>query len=1038
MFDSSDSGEPIEGLYERLITRQLREQIEKLTAGGWAAQEAPLRGELAPRVLARHVADAVEQHLSALSPLEQVLASNLLLQRLSVQEPLEEGSTDGPRQLLGLFRGPDAVPRPRPSTPLSEATLITNRREAVRMAEELQAEIASADRIDLLCSFIKWSGLNTIRSALREATHRGVPLRVLTTTYMGATEPGALNRLVEDFGAEVRVNYEKTAWNVHAKAWYFHRATGFHTAYIGSSNLSQSALSTGLEWNVRHSPASAPGVLATFEQTFSEYWESGHFEPYDPATDAERLTAAVRKRKWIPAGSSRTATSAPMSPQPHQMDMLERLQAEREVHGKTDALLVAPTGTGKTVMAALDYSWLCKKYGKKLRLLFIAHTKEILEQARRTYGNVLQDPNFGELHVAGNKAEKWRHVFASVQSFNNPDFLHSFSRDSFDVLVIDEFHHSAAPTYRQLIEYFNAEDRHLLGMTATPERHDGEHVHHMYFGGRIAAEMRLWEALDSDLLSPFHYYGIADDTAQFANLSWRGRYDPAELTAVLTETDQHARLVLNELHDKVAEPKKMRALGFCVSVEHANFMARHFCDHGITAKALSAQTNPKEREAALQGLSEGTIQALFSVNLFNEGLDIPDVDTLLFLRPTESVTVYLQQFGRGLRRTPNKDLLTVLDFVGQHRPEYRFEDRLHAITGLRRERLVQGIENDSYGLPEGTEIILDRKSKDLIIRNIKSRIHCGLIQLAKEAEIHGTSALKSFLSLAQRDITDIYHNGNSWTGVLHKAKLLTSAPSEGEKTLLKRMRKFVHTDDVERIDVYLRILEADDPCYEEMTPREQIYARMLILNLWDRGGDFDSYQEALEYLAEQTAFREEARQVLSIARERIEHPAIPLHEPHADIPLFVHSTYTREELLTALGQRSLTRPPGFSQAGVEWCEDAQTDALLVTLVKDEKKFSEGVRYKDYAIDKRHFHWESQNTASPQTPSGKRHQMHKAQGTHVFLFVRKEQENEIGRSPYTFLGPADYVSHTGEKPMQIIWKLKYDMPGEIVGYSPVSV
>ncbi|WP_431983574.1 DUF3427 domain-containing protein [Streptomyces qinglanensis] len=1027
--------QPIAGLYESLITHQLRLQLDELHTNGWAAEEAQVDPSAAPRVLARHIADAVEKKLAELSPLERVLYSNLILKRLHGDDHPAGLLAEGPRQLLALNRESDSSPLPRPSTPMSEATLITNRRDAIRMGEELQREISSANAVDLLCSFIMWSGTYHLRSALRDARERGIPIRILTSTYMGATDPKAIDRLVRDFGAEVRINYEASPSNVHAKAWLFRRNTGFHTAYIGSSNLSKSALSTGLEWNIRVSPSSAPSVLGTFEETFQDYWESGYFEPYHPDTDGERLRAAIAKRKWAPVEEKQNLSR--ITPQPHQKDMLERLRAEREVHKKSGALLVAPTGTGKTVMAALDYLSLCKKNnGNKPRLLFVAHTKEILEQARSTYRRILEDGTFGELQVAGMRAMHRDHIFASVQSFRSEDFLTSFERDHFDVITIDEFHHSAAPTYSDLIDRFHVEGKLLLGLTATPERHDGKNVHDLYFDGRIAAEMRLWEALDSNLLSPFHYYGIADDSAQFSNLSWRGGYDSKELTDILISTDKHAKLVYSELYDKVVDPPSMRALGFCVSVDHARFMADYFRERGINAKALSGSTPAPEREAAFNALREGKVQALFSVNLFNEGLDIPDVDTLLFLRPTESVTVYLQQFGRGLRRTSTKEILTVLDFVGQHRSEYSFEERLYAVTGLRRGRLIKSIEADSYGLPEDSEIILDRKSKDLIIRNIKARINLHFPQIVKEAKSWGTNSLHRYLDKSMREITDVYRNGNSWTKVLRKAKLLTQAPPQEEDKLLKRMAKFLHVDDPERADAYSTILGLDTPRYDEFSPLQQLYARMLVLNLWDTGAGFSTYQEALDYLTRQPFARSEARQILKYGKGRIEHPSILLDEPHGQIPLRVHSTYTRAEALTAIGQTSITGPyPSQSQSGAEWCRVANLDALFITLVKEEKDFKEDIRYKDYAIDARHFHWESQKDTAPHTKSGMRYQNHKDTGSHVFLFVRRYRDNDIGAAPYTFLGPADYVSHSGKKPMQIIWKLQHEAPGDIRSYSP---
>ncbi|MFG3253643.1 DUF3427 domain-containing protein [Streptomyces sp. NPDC048172] len=1026
------------GLYEQLITSTLHERINELRDAGWDADDVEVDESAAPRILARHLASAIEQHLGTLTPLEQVLQSNLILNRLAKEGVSPHRIVEGPRQLLGLVDKGEASEIPRPSTPVSDATLITNRQEAINMADELSQEIRSADRIDLLCSFIMWSGTNTIREALYDAAERGTPIRILTTTYMGTTEPKAINRLVRDFGAEIRINYETKRSRVHAKAWLFHRKTGFHTAYVGSSNISASALSTGLEWNVRVSPISAPYVLDKFERAFKDEWASGDFEPYDPDQDYERLEATINKYKSATRRTPQQSDLTKIEPKPHQRKMLESLAAERDVYGKRGALLVAPTGTGKTVIAALDFRALRKQHGEKLRLLFVAHTREILEQAQKTYRNILQLPRFGELHVGGEKAHTRTHVFASIQSFKNQKFLESFAKDDFDIIVIDEFHHAAAKTYRKLIKHFTP--KQLLGLTATPERHDGENVHDTHFGGRIAAEMRLWQAMDSNLLSPFHYYGIADDSADFTRVSWTGGYDPKELTDVLTRDEEHVNLVLKELNNKVADPKSIKALGFCVSINHAIHMAEHFQAQGIEAKALSGETPPGERNAALNALRAGHIQVLFSVNLFNEGLDIPDVDTLLFLRPTESVTVYLQQFGRGLRRTADKDRLIVLDFVGHHRSEYSFEDRLHAITGLRRNRLVQGIEDDSYGLPDGTEIILDRKSKDLIIKNIEARLNLRFPQIVKEVQECKTSTIEVFLDKSMREITDIYRGRkNSWTKALRAAHILPSAIPAGEEAFTVRMSQLLHVDDPDRIEAYVRVLSTDEPDYDAMSPSDQLYARMLILNLWDSGGGFQSYQEALDALAKLPDARSEARQILNYVRKKIEHPSIPLTAPHAHVPLRVHSTYTRAEILTALGLTSLTvRTPSRTQAGAEWCEEVQVDALFVTLVKKEKDFNENVRYNDYAMNARHFHWESPGKTSDTSDMGRRYVEHKARGTHVFPFVRKYKENETGTSPYIFLGPADYKSHVSNRPMQIIWRLQHEAPAEILTYSPGQV
>ncbi|MGH3010219.1 MAG: DEAD/DEAH box helicase family protein, partial [Gaiellaceae bacterium] len=335
-------------------------------------------------------------------------------------------------------------------------------------------------------------------------------LRVITSTYMGVTERGALDYLVRELGAEVSVNYEQNATRLHAKAWLLRRDTGFDTAYVGSSNLSRAAILDGLEWNVRLSATATPRLLDKFEATFEAYWAGETFEPYDPDRDGARFDEASRR-----AGASGTAASlfdVPAlvpHPYPHQREILEDLDVQRLMHGLHRNLVVAATGTGKTVVAAFDYRNLRERLGGSPSLLFVAHRQEILEQSLSAFRQVLADREFGELHVGQHKATLWRHVFASVQSLGVRG-IEAFAPDHFDVVVIDEFHHAAAPTYRRIIDYLRPTE--LLGLTATPERADGVRVQDEYFDGRVASEMRLWEALEADLLCPFHYFGITDET----------------------------------------------------------------------------------------------------------------------------------------------------------------------------------------------------------------------------------------------------------------------------------------------------------------------------------------------------------------------------------------------------------------------------------------------------------------------------------------------------------------------------------------------
>ncbi|WP_345047450.1 DUF3427 domain-containing protein [Streptomyces rameus] len=1039
--------EPIAGVYEKLITRDVRDELERFEAAGWTAVDAEVSTESAPHVMARHIGEAVGRRLAQLPAADRVKVANRILEALATASTPESDNVDpvntiveGPRQLLALAKQEaPGVYALRPLTPLSETSLITNSPEDLSLGAELRAELATADRIDLLCAFVKWYGIRVLEDSLRAARERGVPIRVITTTYIGATDRHALDRLVRDFGATVKVNYETRSTRLHAKAWLFRRETGFDTAYVGSSNLSKAALLDGLEWNVRLSSVATPAVLNKFEATFDAYWNDIAFETYDPDLHSARLDEALA----VASGNSSSTdlqislSGLEVRPYPHQRDMLERLTVERGLRGRHRNLLVAATGTGKTVMAALDYRSLCgTSEGSRPRLLFVAHRKEILRQSLRTYREVLDDASFGELLHAGQDPREWNHVFASVQSLN-VQRLEQLAADHFDVIVIDEFHHATAATYRRVIDHFTPTE--LLGLTATPERMDGLNVQDEFFGGRIAAELRLWEALENDLLCPFHYFGISDGT-DLTNLAWqKGSYADQELDNLYTGNHARARIVVKQIRDKVSRPGAMRALGFCVTKAHAHFMADFFRQVGFKAVALDSDSPSDVRSQALSDLRDKKIQVIFSVDLFNEGLDLPDVDTLLLLRPTSSATVFLQQLGRGLRRTETKPVLTVLDFIGQHRAEFRFEEQFRAMTNLSRNRLLDHIEHDFPQLPSGCQIILEGKSKELVINNIRAQLGATVKTLVKEVRTYDTPRLADYLRESRRQIKELYKSDNSWTTVLRRAGLVDEPAPQGEAVLLKRVHAFLHVDDPERADTYLRLLQDDVAPYEELSPADQSYARMLFFNLWDNAGGFTSFQEGLDSLRAQGALRDELRQVISHVIEEADHFPIPLAGHLSQVPLKVHSAYNRSEILAALGVARFggQMPRSFAQ-GVQWVDRLQTDALLVTLDKNEKDFSPTIRYRDYALSPTLFHWESQNTIAADSPTGLRYRYHGDRGSHVLLFMRRYKSTDIGKSqPWMLLGPATYEHHTGSKPMAITWRLEHELPADVWTYAAIN-
>ena len=425
------------------------------------------------------------------------------------------------------------------------------------------------------------------------------------------------------------------------------------------------ALTSGLEWNTKVTRRDLPETIDKIAATFEYYWNDREFEYY-AEDQKERLARALKAEKYFDTNNADVYTMD-INPYSYQQEILDKLEAERTVRGYTRNLVVAATGTGKTVISALDYKRFRKQNpDRPCRLLFVAHREEILKQSLYTFRAVLKDANFGELFVGNYKPENIDNLFMSIQTFNSQSFTEKTSPDFYDYITVDEFHHAAAPTYQKLLSYY--QPRILLGLTATPERMDGKNIL-PYFSNRIAAEIRLPEAIDRKLLCPFQYFGVTD-TVDLDALKWSaGGYQKSELEHIYTFSgavaDRRADHVVTALLKYVTDIDEVKGLGFCVTVDHAEFMCRYFNDHNIPSMCLTGQSSDEERAAAKRRLVSGEVRFIFVVDIYNEGVDIPEVNTVLFLRPTESLTVFLQQLGRGLRLSEDKECLTVLDFIDE-------------------------------------------------------------------------------------------------------------------------------------------------------------------------------------------------------------------------------------------------------------------------------------------------------------------------------------------------------------------------------------
>jgi superfamily II DNA or RNA helicase len=703
---------------------------------------------------------------------------------------------------------------------------------------------------------------------------------------------------------------------------------------------------------------------------------------------------------------------------PFQEALLEQLELARHQHHHRN-LLVAATGTGKTVMAAVDYARLRTRLARS-RLLFVAHREEILDQSRATFRHVLRDAAFGEKWVAGQRPARFDHVFASIQSLHARAIEH-LDPAHFDVVVVDEFHHAAAPSYEALLERLRPAE--LVGLTATPERADGLDVLR-HFDGRIAAELRLWDAIDQHYLAPFAYYGIHDG-ADLRSVPWRrGRgYDVSALENVYTADHAWARRVIAEVGRKVGDPSRMRALGYCVSVGHARFMAERFGEAGLPAVALSAASRRTERVSALADLASGAVRAVFTVDLFNEGIDVPDVDTLLLLRPTDSATLFLQQLGRGLRKSAGKSACTVLDFVGTHHKEFRFDRRLRALLGGSRADVERQVRDDFPFLPAGCTFDLDPVARTIVLDSIRRAIPTTWRERCAELRALGDVDLATYLSATGCELEDVYAAGRSWTEMRREVGLATAAPGPAEAAMLRACGRLLHVDDDERLERYAEFLGTDEPPDPSSLPvRAQRLLRMLVASLSGLGSSA-SVAEAVDHVWAHPAVRAELREVLSLLRERVSFVDHPLAD--ADVPLAQHARYTRTEILAAFGVGTGARPPTW-QTGVWWEPRSRTDLFAFTLDKSVGGFSPTTRYRDYAISPELVHWESQSATAVESAAGQRYIRHREAGSRILLFARVRADERA----FWCLGPASYVSHEGSRPIAFVWKLDRRLPAEL--------
>lgn len=914
-----------------------------------------------------------------------------------------------------------------PVTSLSRSALFFGGRGPADMESELNKEILCADEICWVVSFIKTSGLNLLWNSLKKFTSEGKCLRIITTTYTGATDYDAIARLATLPNTEIKISYDGTQDRLHAKSYIFIRNSGFHTAYIGSSNLSSYALKDGKEWNFKATQFELPQVIENVRNSFESYWCDDTFEFFVPGVSDERLKKALGI-DWETPLLDFSALDL-MRAKDYQQEILEKLDVERNVHGHFRNLVVAATGTGKTVIAAFDF----KRYREAhpdCHFLFIAHRQEILHQAMQTFRIVLDDPNFGSVWDGNNEPSNYQHVFASKDTLRNRVDSLQLRADYYDYMVVDEVHHIVAPTYVKLMTCFKPQI--LLGLTATPERTNEQEDITVFFDGHISAEIRLPAALNAGLLAPFYYYGIPDNV-NLSEVKWSGHgYDIAELSRIYTQNDYRTGLILRKMQEYIGNNQlhKVRALCFCVDKNHAKFMNAKFTLAGLKTDVLTSDDDDRHRNIVKKRLQVGAINYLFVVDLFNEGVDIPEIDTILFLRPTESATVFLQQFGRGLRLHKDKDHLTVLDFVGHSRAEFSYKERFEALIGRHSQNIKDEIEGGFANAPFGCKIILEEKAKEEIIANIEGYLRslnkgriikeiAAYYKLAKDA-----FSLRGFLTYSHVPFHKVY-GSMTWGELCQLAGVRKDVSVHAAQIKYAVKKKWLATDSFSYFKQLLRFADSGFKCdTTKFTELEQRYAVMLYYDLYDKAGNYTSIAQMFNDLASDVLFVQEFKEVVEYLKDKCVAPEKEDNSVYKNWnPLRLHGVYTKAQIQAALGLSTLARKSP-SREGVERLKDIKLEAMYVDIIKKREEGSM-TAYKDYAQNREFFHWETQNRVSE---GSREAEAYRNGENNMLLFVRQQVEHpDFGcRMGFTYLGQVTMNSIEGSKPMQIVWHLNTPM------------
>lgn len=1052
------------GLFFLLNTPELRERLRNLQLlEGRAVFDEKVDPAIISRLVSKTISEEIEQYIAdKISNLsEEELKTPNWINKIVNEIPGHGGLSENTipiddKVLKEIKISRDAAKTSRPTTELNECTLVVPNGRTPNLGNEIRLELKSADHADWLVSFIRLSAIKAFYPELQafcgQSNSDGIPrLRIATTTYIGATELKALELLFNLPNTEIKICFNTSQTRLHAKAYLFRRQSAFSTAYIGSANLSAPAMSSGMEWTVKVAQSEIPYLYSQAVQAFEGCWNDQNFElctKEDLPRIKDALKASqIKMSQAEPREEGDYLRSVVLLPHPFQVKMLESLSAERE-EGKSRHLVVSATGTGKTMVAAFDYAKQISSLGRYPKLLYIVHRKDILIGAAKKYRAVLRNGNFGYVPSNGETltSENGNQVFCTPQTWKN-HFKDNgqYTADFFDVIVMDECHHSEAKSYQELLEYYKESidqgKTDLLGLTATPFRTDGEDIR-PFFGGDFTHELSLSEAIENGHIVPFNYFGIDDDT-DFTDVEWGSGASEGEIEAAIAHNGQYLPHVYQTLTEYVQSTDTLRGIGFCAGLEHAKRACDYMNEKGVKSAFLSGSSSPEERKKVIDDMSAipPKTNMVFVADLFNEGVDIPCVNTALMMRPTNSPLVFIQQLGRGLRVAPveyGKNELLVLDFVGNHNSKFKGFSRYVQMSTRNDIPIDKQIEMGMPFLPSGCSITLTRQAREKVLRNIKDytaalrgqTLKRHLVECIRNAgQEMDLKELMNILSVESP--APIYKVSRP---SLLNAEALQGQTIEDDK--YKNFNNIAQNDSRAMLELWVKLLNGQET---GISPQDIQTAKFFLLSAFYPSINLSQTDSTWNNFVSQHGMVKDMLDFLKWRASRIE-PLQIITFPKTGNFLELHRTYNSKQISAAIGQNG-----SVIMQGINYNRHTQLDSFFVTINKSETEFTPSTMYQDYAKSPKIFHWE---TPSRMTTDTREVQRYLDDNSTKMIFIRQNKKANLdvtgqydisnSTSYYTFLGPVKKaLGHENENPVGIDFEMEYEIPADVFAYAKGS-